>query len=753
LACIKSNICFYIYFMPAIPELLYPVDLDSDYTLFKAYNSTQGILSKNIDLETDEIELITKDDYNWPGNGFVTIEEELIYYDQTERNDFGKLIKLKKCLRAIEGKRAAHLAGCPIYGNVVAQHHNRLVDSIVQIEHTIGDLRELLNTPEQMLIANVDMGFSESLHAALGNLTYCAPVGDDACPDVEFEFNFLSPTEAEFCLRIFGEYTSFKIDFDDGNFTTTEFAGTHTYSGAGTYSPTVTVESLKCCILQQPTTPTEGCEAPILPTPSIPFSVKIPDVPEFPSFIRPSQTCPGQLFNLPPILIPSMTACEPSSTFLCTPIDCPENSQICSFIISVIGDVFPSIISIEGCCPPSIISIISCTFPSEISIVGCCPPSVISIEGCCPPSVISIEGCCPPSIISIVGCCPPSIISFNCCVPSEITFNCCPPSEISIVGCCPPSVISFDCCNFPSIISFADCCNFPSTISLIAKCCEFPSVISMTCCDIPSEIKLVGPSEIKLVGPSEIKLVGAPSEITIVGTIPSEITLTGTAAIPSEIKIICCTIPSEIKVTCCENPPSFDCIKFCDPPSFSPIQFGTPPTVNVNWGSPPTLSCIVSVNCPSTSNMAGPLEEFENAIGGGEIPNIPVAYEIPEVIKLVHNLPRELTLKVPENIVIKTDMPTSIKLEAADLPKSIKLEPAPNFPSVIRVVDMPDTLSVTGIPKSIEIIGFPSFIQMVMPENPVVEMKYMGGAMPLDVRVHLTIDKILSDIIIANPAN
>lgn len=356
--------------MPGIPEIIFPLGLDSDYTLFNVHNSTQSILAANLSAKDNKIQIVPRNSNDpdcWPANGFITIKNEVIYYDDVERNENGKVFKLLKCLRGVESKARDYSKSTPVFGFVMAQHHNQLVDAILRIEETIGDINEMFemrmqNNTFALTQATEPLGFESSLHKSMASLMGCAPVGDDTCPDVEFEFNLISATEGEFCLRIFGTYTSFSIDFGDGNTTTTQFSGTHTYGGGGPFNPTVTVTAPNCVIVQQPTTPDEACDAPTLPTTAVPFNVVIPTVPDFPQFVTPTQSCPGPLFNLPPIIFPEFNPCD--------------------FIPTII---LPSVaISLD--IPPITVNILS-----DISIVGCCMPSEISIIGCCDiPSEISL---------------------------------------------------------------------------------------------------------------------------------------------------------------------------------------------------------------------------------------------------------------------------------------------------------------------------------------------------------------------------
>ena len=184
---------------------------------------------------------------------------------------------------------------------------------------------------------------------------------------------------------------------------------------------------------------------------------------------------------------------------------------------------------------------------------------------------------------------------------------------------------------------------------------------------------------------------------------------------------------------------------------------------------------------PNIFGMAAAEEDMSVPVNINDI-GIPeeiriVAPKIPDV-KVLHDIPREIALRMPMSIpdikiigpdkplperieivgsipdkihVIATDVPRSIQLDATDVPRKILVEMASNFPSVIRIEGIPDTLQVTGIPPAIEIIGnIPSTIQIVMPENPTVELVYKGA--PLQMGLHPTLEKFLSQIMLQSGA-
>lgn len=288
----------------------------------------------------------------------------------------------------------------------------------------------------------------------------------------------------------------------------------------------------------------------------------------------------------------------------------------------------------------------------------------------------------------------------------------------------------------------AECCSMPSVISVVG--CNMPSLISVECCNFPSQISVVGLLEI-------------PSAISVTAEFPSLIAFAS-----------CCHIPSVITFEGCDfGAISTGCISFCDPPSFSPISWLPPPMVSVDWGTPPPVTvsivCFTSSFTSSTGGGGGgggfamraraPGQEDDFDEDAGIPLNIMNDLGIPSEIKIIApdkiKVDRIPDIKIlgpdkplPQTIRIVGHLPETIRLEAFDLPSRILVEPADNFPRTIHLeaVGIPDTLRVVGIPEAIEVIGnIPSTIQLVMPDNPVVELVYRGGAIPIELPLQKTL--------------
>ncbi len=355
------------------PSSLYPFDYDTEHTLLKVRNGTQSSLSVPLTSEESSIEIapVSANDVEiWPASGYVTIQKELIYYKDVEKNQDGKVFKLTECVRGIEGTAKNYPQDTMVSGNVVAQQHNQLVDAILAIEKTIGDINDEL-TQEIPVEQNLKLseqglklsehGLTASLNSSIRSLLGCCGTNDETCPDVEFEFNIGVPipggSEAEYCARIFGDYTSFTIDFGDGSFETTLLSGTHEFESGGPYTPVITVVSTNCTIVLNAGELPDGDSLTPPVSPSQPFHVPIPNVPDFPEFVYPERSCPGPLFNFPPISIDmGLSSLGPLSLGPIT-VSCGGGDTTCCIPeVRVVTKTLPSY-TVEDCCGHALIGV------------------------------------------------------------------------------------------------------------------------------------------------------------------------------------------------------------------------------------------------------------------------------------------------------------------------------------------------------------------------------------------------------------
>jgi hypothetical protein len=554
------------------PSPIFPLAIDSERTLFLVYNTTEARITSDNQPWADEIaiEPVDADEPEiWPENGFANISGELFYYDKVGKDVNGKINRLIRCARNLGGKQTQFNLACTwVRGFVVAEHHNQLVDVLMNIENFIG----VDDSDDPM-----------TLDYRIKNLVAQPECIDDFdCPSVNFHFdvadlnscnadvtanNPCSGKIATYNVQISGQFANYRLDFGDGTFTS-DTSGTHVYSTNANIDPVVTVGNSKCQIVQTPTTRTNP-EEPQQLTPVTEFRVPIPPPPEFPTIIIPSNFIPSTTFTLPPFVgpcidfgpigpinVPSVISIVPPiqipSLITITPVNIPS--------IILFGPV-PTIPPIEfgplivpdiNFGPfPDVPDINFGPFPAVPDIqfgpVPAFPPIEITGGGGIP-STISIQGDI-PSVISLVGI---SVISVSWGTPPNVSVIWGTPPTLSCVVTvqCPGSSMAETSSQVTD--DFVD--------SLSAN------ELKMDTFDvgIPDEIKVVFPTvpDIKLTHdlPTEIKLnVPFISDINLVlpeGGIPSEIRFVTESIIPDRIIFDVAALPTHIELTIPSNFPS-----------------------------------------------------------------------------------------------------------------------------------------------------------------------------------------------------
>ena len=229
------------------PKPVYPKGYDDDYTLYLVYNTSETVTTQDNLAWSDNISIKPVDadkDEIWAENGFANIDGELFYYDGVEKDLNNKINKFKRCARNLGGKETKfNASNAEVRGFVIAEHHNQIIDAIINIENFVGyDF-----TPNL-----------ETLDYKIRNLRELTIIFDDfTCPDVTFTFNTIetSPingTVAQFIVTVVGSYNNFRLDFGDGQYTTSTLRGTHRYAANSTIDPIVTISNAKCTITTSP---------------------------------------------------------------------------------------------------------------------------------------------------------------------------------------------------------------------------------------------------------------------------------------------------------------------------------------------------------------------------------------------------------------------------------------------------------------------------------------------------------------------
>lgn len=369
--------------MPFPPIPVYPKAIDSDYTLYHVHNTTETKISEDCNAWSQEISIVpvAADKLDiWASNGFANIEGELLYYDSVAYDVNGKVNKLKGCARQLGGEKTQfNKKGTWIRSYVVAEHHNQLVMSILKTQNFIG--------------YNFDPR-TQTLDWRIRNLQELSIIFDDFnCPDINFTWNIIqndpvSGVVAQYLIEITppGTISSFRLDFGDGEFTTSALQGTHTYAINATIDPVISVSNDKCQMIQTPIERANPTEPP--PVISQVFTVPIPEIPDFPDFTFVPCDVPEPDINLPPLVTPCFSIqgqIGPLPSVITGPnINMVSNVTITSnnpinitqSVISIIGPDIPSIIIVDSQIPPTII--IDPPIPPTIVIVP--PQSNITID-------------------------------------------------------------------------------------------------------------------------------------------------------------------------------------------------------------------------------------------------------------------------------------------------------------------------------------------------------------------------------------
>ena len=596
------------------PKPLYPIALDSDRTLFKVYNTSQAKIAINNPAWSEEIDIEPVGDEvpeQWGKNGFANVSGELFYYDNVGTTPSGKINKFARCARNLGGKRTTYNdVGTWIRGFVVAEHHNQLADAVILTEGYLLELEKEIKKLESQITCP----------------------DDQLCPEVTFKtFKTTSSncveTTLNYEISIVGSFTSFILDFGDGQSTNSPQSGSHTYSPNSKIDPVLRISNDTCTIVQTPIERTDSVE-PTTVTPTIP-TIPIPPPPVFPEIVIPDCIIPeiDYGFDLPQIVLPQI---DINCSSLSTPnFSFPSVISIPNIILQ--GVSLPSTISILGPIPPSRISLIG-SLPSQISFLGPMPPSVISFLGPSLPSVITITvgggiggGIFIPSSIEVSG---PGGGPIN--IPDTITVNDSIPDSITVGGTVvvpniPDINVKFD--DVPDIHVVWD--EVPTiNVAVTCNCCPsssgggYPFTKPVTLDDdfiddfdndrinlgLDLDNNSIGiPSEIQIIAPEfpEIRLKhDIPNFISLISDLPTKIELFQNSPIVHEFKIINDSLPSKIEIVTKELPKSIR-LDSSDLPNFISLSVPKFPDIKIDASEIPDsirvvgIPDVINVNMPS----------------------------------------------------------------------------------------------------------------------------------------------------------
>lgn len=490
---------------PPIPS--FPIDIDSDRTLFLVYNTTETKLSANNAAWSQQVDIypVAADESEiWADNGFATISGEMFYYDSVDKNDDGKVYRLKGCARQLSGEASKHNnKGTWVRGFVVAEHHNQLVDTLLAIEDFVGidfDTRQ------------------ETLDWRIRNLQGLPVIYDDyACPDVNFTFNIIEDDKETGILASYdievstpSLFTSFRLDFGDGEFTTTVLSGTHRYAINSVIDPVITLTNDKCQLVQTPIERDNPAE-PAVPITTI-FDLPIPEFPDIPDITFVPCVVPEPDIYIPPLVQPCIEATD-----------------------------FPSI-SIGDIQIPSTISIIS-DFPSVVIFDG---PSIIVIDPPINPTIV-IDPPIPPTLVVVIDSSVTIGLDANTMPLLQVDWG--PPPELTVQVAMPKIAKSKPVSLAQGInnefgTEYADIFQAEDTMTVEMEEVGFPSTIQIVAPDQMPMIEIdttpLKSMKVELIAPHipDIKIQGPDSPI------PNEISIVG-REIPKQIEIVC---PTQIEI-------------------------------------------------------------------------------------------------------------------------------------------------------------------------------------------------------------
>jgi len=611
----------------------------------------------------------------------------------------GRICKFKDCVRNLGGKNTKlNYAGIKVRGFVIAEHHNQIVDAVISLEKFIG----YNFTSDQ-----------STLDWKIRNLNSLPIIFDDhSCPGVSFTFdiidnNLTTGVTAQYFITIDNTTasTNFRLDFGDGQYTTTEYQGMHTYAIGSNYDPALSVFNDKCSITLTPAERTTPLE-PVKQTIPDGLDILIPPPPDIPPIlITPFQVVPNK-YNIPPIVFPCLDIAQNTPG-----INIPGKIEIVPPL------KIPSLITITPINIPGKISITPINIPGKVEIVVPVPfniPDKIEISPINIPGRISID---PVQVdITSSGIPIPSTISFSPInIPGNITID---PISINIntQGAAIPSVININ----PIVVDVNVQDRIPSVITVNSPTIYLPEMV---------DIYYSGPAI-----PDTININGA--SIPDININPAGLSGVYIPVSWGPVPQLNCTVTVQCPTSGSPTYPMIQPHGLDGESNFMEVQvsdIGIPSVINVVAPKFPDIKIDAS-EIPRSIKV-------ERIEGISEIKIIAPMMPIPSEIRIINDT------KVPSSILLDaSQLPKSIPIINMDIPETIGLKLIGDFPSEIRLnaEGIPDTIQVVGIPPVIELKGtIPDTIQLVMPEKPEIEMVYKGS--PIDVKIQLDISKVTGE--------
>jgi hypothetical protein len=557
---------------PPIP--IYPKGYDNDYTLYLVRNTVETRLSADNSPWAQEVEIVpvgASEEEIWATNGFANIDGELFYYDSVGKDSNGKVNKLKGCARQIGGEDTKfNKRGTWVRSYVIAEHHNQLVDAIMKTQNFIGRQFD----PRQ-----------ETLDWRIRNLQQLDVIWDDySCPDINFTFNIIenSPVTgivAQFRVDVTppGSISNYRLDFGDGDFTTTDIEGTHRYAINARIDPIVRVSNDKCQIIQTPIERINPAEPETEADPV--FDFPVPEFPDVPDFTFVPCEVPEPDLNMPPLVIP------------------------CVSIEGQVGPI-PSVITGPDINIASNIVITSNNpiqiLYSTVTITGVNVPSIILLDPPVPPTIV-IDPPIPPTIVIIP---PQSTITldldFTRMPMLEVDWGTMPEMEVQMTmvkAVKTPERFAAD----PELVKefgseFSDLFEMNNTMK-----------VQYEPANLPSEIKIVMPDDLPRIGLDTSELDNKRIKLDASGVnIPTSIQIYGPESpIPNSIRLDGTDLPEEIDLVYRGKPIPVE-VEVVGMPTTMTLEHNLPTTILVEMPKPIPDRIIVESKIPETITLEGP---------------------------------------------------------------------------------------------------------------------------------------------------